>query len=78
LKSSYVIAERRFPARIGILPEFREYERMSTVTVNAYLQPLMQGYLRSLASTLSKTAKHPKLFVMQSSGGITTLETAAS
>jgi N-methylhydantoinase A len=61
-----------------ILPEFREYERMSTVTVNAYLQPLMQGYLRSLASTLSKTAKHPKLFVMQSSGGITTLETAAA
>src|SRR5215470_3269686 len=31
-----------------ILPEFREYERTSTVVVNAYLQPVMQSYLRSL------------------------------
>ena len=31
-----------------ILPEFREYERTSTVVVNAYLQPVMQRYLESL------------------------------
>jgi N-methylhydantoinase A len=31
-----------------ILPEFREYERTSTVVVNAYLQPVMQHYLESL------------------------------
>src|SRR5580692_2818852 len=31
-----------------ILPEFREYERASTVVVNAYLQPVMQRYLESL------------------------------
>jgi N-methylhydantoinase A len=31
-----------------ILPEFREYERMSTVVVNAYLQPVMQRYLENL------------------------------
>src|SRR5271165_2713035 len=31
-----------------ILPEFREYERTSTVVVNAYLQPLMQSYLQKL------------------------------
>lgn len=60
-----------------ILPEFREYERMSTVAVNAYLQPLMQRYLESLRIRLSKNTK-PKLFVMQSSGGITALNTAAS
>ncbi|PYY10626.1 MAG: 5-oxoprolinase [Acidobacteria bacterium] len=60
-----------------ILPEFREYERMSTVAVNAYLQPLMQRYLESLRARLSKQAA-AKLFVMQSSGGITALETAAS
>ena len=60
-----------------ILPEFREYERMSTVVVNAYLQPLMQRYLESLSARLSKRAA-AKLFVMQSSGGITALETAAS
>jgi N-methylhydantoinase A len=74
------LARLRLPLSVShrILPEFREYERMSTVTVNAYLQPLMQGYLRSLASTLSRTANRAKLFVMQSSGGITSLETAAS
>jgi N-methylhydantoinase A len=75
-----------------ILPEFREYERMSTVVVNAFLQPLMQGYLTKLArrtqewvaqqtpqAAPSKRAgtKHARFFVMQSSGGITALETAA-
>jgi N-methylhydantoinase A len=31
-----------------ILPEFREYERTSTIVINAYLQPVMQGYLENL------------------------------
>src|SRR5580692_1002770 len=31
-----------------ILPEFREYERTSTVVINAYLQPVMQSYLENL------------------------------
>ncbi len=62
-----------------ILPEFREYERTSTVVVNAYLQPVMQRYLESLDQRLAKaTASTPhRIFVMQSSGGITTLATAA-
>jgi N-methylhydantoinase A len=46
-----------------ILPEYREYERASTVTINAYLQPLMGAYLKRLA------AHAPRLRVMQSSGG---------
>ena len=95
-----------------ILPEFREYERMSTVVINAYLQPVMQTYLQNLeerigdmrqsrpptgslrvaqrfsaaingskrmgalaAEGLRKRA--PRIFVMQSSGGITALSTAA-
>ncbi|MGA7293398.1 MAG: hydantoinase/oxoprolinase N-terminal domain-containing protein, partial [Terriglobales bacterium] len=33
-----------------ILPEFREYERTSTVVMNAYLQPLMQSYMEKLAA----------------------------
>jgi N-methylhydantoinase A len=71
-----------------ILPEFREYERASTVLVNAYLQPIMQRYLSKLQERLSqesptlpqKTRKDEaavRIFVMQSSGGITALETAA-
>ena len=80
-----------------ILPEFREYERASTVVVNAYLQPVMGNYLEKLdrrvgdwltqgedGSTESKgTGQNSKrsglheIFVMQSSGGITSLESAA-
>jgi N-methylhydantoinase A len=62
-----------------ILPEFREYERASTVVVNAYLQPLMQRYFRNLHSELTKRIARKNgasVFVMQSSGGITSLETA--
>ena len=36
-----------------ILPEYREYERTSTVTVNAYLQPLMGRYLNRLAESVA-------------------------
>jgi len=59
-----------------ILPEFREYERTSTVVVNAYLQPLMQSYMERLAERAT-TAGDARIFVMQSSGGITALESAA-
>ncbi|HKU26185.1 MAG TPA: hydantoinase/oxoprolinase family protein [Candidatus Sulfotelmatobacter sp.] len=70
-----------------ILPEFREYERTSTVVINAYLQPVMQQYLqklhqrvggdrKALGSSVTKRAV-PRIFVMQSSGGITALSTAA-
>ncbi|HEV2687097.1 MAG TPA: hydantoinase/oxoprolinase family protein, partial [Bryobacteraceae bacterium] len=92
-----------------ILPEFREYERISTVVVNAYLQPLMQHYLESLERRAQNVTLPPqglkpqgegagrgmakamsshggtrsvpktaaKIFVMQSSGGITALSAAA-
>src|SRR5438105_8461083 len=64
-----------------ILSEFREYERTSTVVVNAYLQPIMQRYLENLQSRSAKkegaSAAAPRIFVMQSSGGITALSTAA-
>jgi len=79
-----------------ILPEFREYERASTVVINAYLQPVMQRYLENLKtralelverqrfSVAKMSAKKrasgaaPRMFVMQSSGGITALVAAAS
>jgi N-methylhydantoinase A len=59
-----------------ILPEFREYERASTVLVNAYLQPVMEDYLRQLERRAAEKNRS-RIFVMQSSGGITVLETAA-
>jgi N-methylhydantoinase A len=93
-----------------LLPEFREYERTSTVVINAYLQPVMQRYLENLANRVAAGHSHarfgtersraaslveerrfsaaksslksngasaPRIFVMQSSGGITALSTAA-
>ena len=64
-----------------ILPEFREYERTSTVVVNAYLQPLMQRYMEKLAERVEQigtTARaKSRIFVMQSNGGIAALESAA-
>jgi N-methylhydantoinase A len=91
-----------------ILPEFREYERTSTVVINAYLQPVMQRYLENLEtrardlveerrlsaakvderkveerrfSAAKSTRKNigalaPRIFVMQSTGGITALASA--
>lgn len=63
-----------------ILPEFREYERASTVVMNAYLQPVMQSYLQQLDVRVRQgrgTARSSRVFVMQSSGGITSLEAAS-
>ena len=63
-----------------ILPEFREYERSSTVVMNAYLQPVMQRYLRNLERRAQESLpqkKHARVFVMQSSGGIAALGAAA-
>ncbi len=56
-----------------ILPEYREYERTSTVVINAYLQPLMGRYLSRLSS-----AGWRKLRVMQSSGGSISADVAAA
>lgn len=67
-----------------ILPEFREYERASTVVVNAYLQRIMQSYLQRLQGRIGESSKNKSsknspagIFVMQSSGGITSLVSAA-
>lgn len=54
-----------------ILPEYREYERTSTVTINAYLQPLMGAYLNRLKT------QAPALRVMQSSGGSISADVAS-
>jgi N-methylhydantoinase A len=89
------LAALKLPLSIShqILPEFREYERTSTVVINAYLQPAMQRYLENLERRFSaaKSVRKrdgalapigtrentPRIFVMQSSGGITALSTAA-
>ena len=55
-----------------ISPEFREYERGSTTFVNAYVGPLMEAYLDTLAR-----ARHYRFAIMQSSGGFLSAHQAA-
>ena len=59
-----------------LCPEIREYERTSTACANAYVQPLMAGYLRRLEDGLHALGLACPLLLMMSSGGITTLATA--
>ena len=61
-----------------ILPEFREYERASTVVANAYLAPTVGSYLKRLASALDAPESKSRLEVMQSSGGIISARVAAA
>ncbi len=60
-----------------VTPEIREYERFSTTCANAYVRPLMAGYLTRLRDDLSRRGFKAPLFLMMSGGGLTTLETAA-
>jgi N-methylhydantoinase A len=61
-----------------ILPEFREYERASTVVANAYLAPKMGAYLTNLATSVEREYEQARLEVMQSSGGIIPARLAAA
>ena len=59
-----------------VAPEIREYERMSTTVCNAYVQPLADTYLRQLKDRLQEVGFDQELFLMLSSGGVSTLDTA--
>ena len=60
-----------------VAPEFREYERASTTTADAYLGPAVARYLRALAGGCADAGLPPPL-VLRSSGGVATLEEAAA
>ena len=76
-----------------ILPEYREYERTSTTVINAYLVPVMSGYLRDTTLRIAALMRDNKkrqsktnptenpssssVRIMQSNGGIISAEQAA-
>ncbi|MEW5864146.1 MAG: hydantoinase/oxoprolinase family protein [Pseudomonadota bacterium] len=60
-----------------VLPQIREYERTSTTVANAYVKPLTESYLRRLRGRLAAEGFRGRLFIMLSSGGVTSAETAA-
>ncbi len=59
-----------------VCPEVREYERFTTASVNAYVRPLMEGYVARLDGMLAEIGIGCPLLLMTSGGGLTTVETA--
>ncbi|HUO63286.1 MAG TPA: hydantoinase B/oxoprolinase family protein [Terriglobales bacterium] len=56
-------------ASIEVLPEFREFERVSTMALNGYVQPLMHRYLGTLETRLAEAGSAGQLLVIQANGG---------
>jgi len=59
-----------------ILREYREFERMSTTVVNAYVGPKVGGYVRGLRTRLGEIGFRGALSIMRSNGGVMTPEVA--
>ncbi|MEO1102160.1 MAG: hydantoinase/oxoprolinase family protein [Pseudomonadota bacterium] len=60
----------------AILPEIREFERTSTTTLNAYLQPVVGNYLGKLEGALEDAAFKGRFHIIQSNGGVMSTERA--
>ncbi|MGI9478148.1 MAG: hydantoinase/oxoprolinase N-terminal domain-containing protein, partial [Hyphomicrobiaceae bacterium] len=63
-------------AATEILPEIREFERLSTATLNAYLQPVVSSYLDRLSQSLEARSFGGDILIVQSNGGVMSLDTA--
>ena len=53
-----------------IVPEFREYERASTTVLNAYIAPIMEGYVKRMRDGLSVRGFDSSFRIVQSNGGV--------
>jgi len=74
-------AKGRYPSlpvssSVDVVAEYREFERFSTTVLNAYLQPIMDGYLAGLEARLRATGYAHGVLTVASSGGMMTTETA--
>jgi N-methylhydantoinase A len=63
-------------ASVDIVPEILEFERTSTTVANAYVGPIMEGYLGDLRSRLRDSGYEDEILVMASSGNVMTIDTA--
>ena len=61
----------------SVVAEIGEFERTSTAVLNAYLQPVMSGYLQRLTAALAAVTIDAPILVMQSSGGMLPISEAA-
>jgi N-methylhydantoinase A len=63
-------------AATEILPEIREFERLSTATLNAYLQPVVSSYLDKLENGLEAKGFGGDILIVQSNGGVMSIDMA--
>lgn len=82
LKIKELFAEEFPEARLSlsyeVLPQIREFYRLSTTVINAYIQPVMASYLGRLENRMREMgATTPKLYIMQSNGGVSTFKGSA-
>ena len=63
-------------ASYEVLPEFREYERFNTTALNAYIGPLIDGYLARLQAAVAARGYRSPVFIMTSNRGVATAERA--
>ena len=63
-------------AATEILPEIREFERLSTATLNAYLQPVVSSYIDRLESGLQQKGFKGDILIVQSNGGVMSVDSA--
>ena len=61
-----------------ILPEIREFERCSTASLNAYLQPVVAKYLTQIETKIAEENANSEILIVQSNGGIMSVDTAKS
>jgi N-methylhydantoinase A len=59
-----------------ISPKIREYERTSTTVANAYVKPIVRGYLNALERSLTELGIESSISIMQSNGGLVSPELA--
>jgi N-methylhydantoinase A len=60
-----------------VSPEAREFDRLSTTVANAYIQPMMAGYLAAFQARFRDTGLACPILMMTAGGGMCTLDTAA-
>ena len=61
-----------------VLPQVREFERLSTTLVDAYITPRLQKYLQRLDAELRERGFQGDIFIMQGNGGVVGLEQASA
>ena len=67
--------EARLSLSCEVLPQIREFYRLSTTVINAYIQPVMATYLSRLENRMREMGvTTPKLYIMQSNGGVSTFK----